>query len=166
MFSLLFFFFNIFIFYINSSLTSSSLSYSWNFLRSFCSKNKQKSYNTSFFFFLFKTNFHSVIHFYIFIFSWVCQRNDSTHQIIDVLMSSTQQSEEWTRIDSGERERERRKWEKGIPSESHPQLPDFKSLEMSKAEAVTLWNGINDCAQPNSTGSLQNVISTQVHTSN
>jgi hypothetical protein len=42
------------------------------------------------------------------------------------------------------------------PSESQAQVPGFwDSIEVSNAEAVALWSGINDRAQPNSTGSLQ-----------
>lgn len=44
----------------------------------------------------------------------------------------------------------------GLPSESQAQVPGFwDSIEVSNAVAVALWRGINDWAQPNSTGSLK-----------
>jgi hypothetical protein len=43
-----------------------------------------------------------------------------------------------------------------IPLESQAQVPGFwDSIEVSNAEAVALWSGINDWAEANSIGSLQ-----------
>lgn len=42
------------------------------------------------------------------------------------------------------------------PSERTPQRPTFEeSIEVSNADAVAEWRGINDSPQPSSTGSLE-----------